>query len=134
MRKLMILGATLSLILTIAACNYSTASISDLKACAQLTNDVCATDSATFTPDTAMIYVSGNVNNAPEGTEISIKWEYLTQPQEIKTFNYITKGNEATIYTNIPKLETGWPAGDYQVTYKIATDNSQPMIKTFSVK
>jgi hypothetical protein len=139
MKNKMFLGLLiLPLVLLGAGCNVSTAKLNDVRTCAQMDKDdsMCLTDVAEFTNDTAQIIVTSKLDNAPADTEVSFLWKYLggDKPIDIDSVTVKTKEGEMYPYSYLPKPQKGWPTGKYEVQVKIGTDNSQPVIKQFTIK
>jgi len=117
-------------------CNISTANISDVKMCDQMTDGQCSQDKVSFTTTTPAFYVSCNLNNAPSETEVTFSWYYNGDTKILVdevTINSGDNGGSLGLHANLSIPDNGWPPGDYEVIIKIHTDNSKPTVKSFSV-
>lgn len=118
-----------------AACNVSTANLSQVRSCTELKDGKCEKDMATIPAKTPVIYVSTNLNNAPDGTELTFKWRYLEgDGVDITSVKLETKDGENTAQSSLTQPDAGWPAGKYEVILELGTDNSTPVHKRFEVK
>jgi hypothetical protein len=116
----------------------STAGLDNVKMCAQEpSNSGCATDTTNFKPNTGKLFVTANLNNAPEGTKVKIEWKFLgggsVAPQTIDTVTLETKANTNLVNSYLSSPNNGWPKGDYEVVISLDTDNSKPVSKKFSI-
>ena len=125
-----ILMTTLALALAIftvgCSFNVTTAKVEE----AIMTNSVDAEGKpgeavTSFPADTAMLYTSAKLRNAPDNTQIRIVWTYLTQNQLIDEIT-LDSGDisDRYIYSNLAPTAV-LPVGDYQVQYFIE-DRKEP--------
>lgn len=94
----------------------------------------CTEDQTEFARDTEELFVTIELKNAPEeGTEITFTWRYLDE--DIDSISFEPGLNTGIIFSNLPmpSFNGGWPAGTYQVTISLNSDNSDPIIKEFTV-
>ncbi|MBW4600816.1 MAG: hypothetical protein KME29_14750 [Calothrix sp. FI2-JRJ7] len=122
------------------ACNFkiSTANLDNVKICSELANDKkCTSDTAEFNGNTSKIFVTADLNYAPEGTKVKINWNYLGGKAgagaTIDTLNLETKDNANNITSHLTANKRGFPAGKYEVVMTLDTDNSKPIRKEFTV-
>ena len=111
------------------SCSVSTANLSGVKLCSSLSGTECGGDVSSFPADVPVIYCSASVNNAPSQTKVLIEWKHGseslgTMEREIES-GYI----HATLKPN-----STLAPGQYSVTLKIASDNSTPITKQFTLE
>ncbi|RJQ44529.1 MAG: hypothetical protein C4534_06340 [Gaiellales bacterium] len=138
MKKILVLSllAVFALALT-AGCEVSTANLQDVKVCDDPNDEnQCESDKSTFDADTEEIFVSGSLENAPDDTKLDITWNYLgeegDEKEEIDTVSLT--GGSATFHSNLAAPSGGWLAGEYEIVLDLGTDNSEPVIKNFTIK
>jgi hypothetical protein len=91
----------------------------------------------TFTADTAEIFCSVKLSNAPSGTELSAEWLYVTEATGggndllIDSWSRVTEGTRH-LSTSIVKPAAGWPLGDYKVVFYLNGNENQSV--AFSVQ
>jgi hypothetical protein len=128
----MMLVATGALLMQ--ACAVSTASISDLRICENLSGDECSEDNQTVNADATVIYISGKLNDAPKDTQLKITWRYLTDEQDIDTVTLTAdESGSGPFSSSLTQPTNGWPSGKYEVVLDLGTDNSEPTHKEFSI-
>lgn len=138
MKKLLALAILAVLALTLAVgCEVSTANLQDVQVCSDPNSDnMCESDESSFDANTEEIFVTGNLENAPDDTDLEITWTYLGEegddPEEIDSVSL--SGSSATFYSNLEAPSSGWPAGEYEIVLDLGTDNSDPVTKTFTVE
>ncbi|MFA5341681.1 MAG: hypothetical protein WC332_07885, partial [Clostridia bacterium] len=73
--------------------------------------------STTFTTSTQAFYVSGNINNAPDGTVIAAVWYYMEDDPAflIDSSQYEVSGTDNAFYFTLTIPYNGWPLGTYSV-------------------
>ena len=118
-------------------CNISTANLTDVKMCDQLTASECEEDMITFTNSTTAFYVSCHLNNAPAATEVTFSWYYYGDEKIL--IDEVTMVSEDTgtsfiMSSNLSIPDNGWTVGNYEVSVKINTDNAEPVVKAFKVE
>jgi len=87
MKKAMLFALTFAMILSLCACNFSfsSANFANIKMASEINEDTLAPVIVTkvFAPDSPIIYVTGEVKNAPSGTVIKAEWIYTqNEPDE----------------------------------------------------
>lgn len=117
------------------SCSFTTANFSDLQMASEIDEDnnpVVPVDS--FTVDSPVIYVTGTLNNAPEGTVIKAEWVYVEEEPPIYIDSVELEAVEITtsFNFNFTKPDNGWPVGKYEV--RLYIDNEQEEIMTFHVE
>jgi hypothetical protein len=91
----------------------------------------------TFTADTAEIFCSVKLSNAPSGTEVSAEWLYAPEATGggndllIDSWSRVTEGTRH-LSTSIAKPATGWPRGAYKVVFYLNGNENQSV--AFSVQ
>jgi len=84
----------------------------------------------TFTADTAEIFCSVKLSNAPSGTEVSAEWIYVQDAAGaandllIDSWSRVTEGTRH-VSTSVTKPGTGWPQGDYKVVFYLNGNENQ---------
>ncbi|MHB8967530.1 MAG: hypothetical protein ACYC57_04635 [Thermoleophilia bacterium] len=141
MKRLLVLSIIAVFALVMATgCEVSTANLQNVKVCSDPDSDnQCESDDGTFDADTEEIFVSGDLENAPDGTELTITWTYLgaeegDDPEEIDSIKLTTKDGENTFHSNLAAPSGGWPGGDYEIVLDLGTDNSEPVTKSFTIE
>ncbi|UNC92442.1 hypothetical protein [Candidatus Contubernalis alkaliaceticus] len=88
----------------------------------------------TFSTDAPMIYVSGDVVNAPDGTKIKSSWVYLEMDPVfvIDEVEMTTKDIDTGFVFGLSKPDNDWPEGKYEVELYI--DNNHEETVKFEVK
>ena len=130
---------TVGLLITfaLAACSFSasTATLSNIKTGSKLVKGEVKKEVRVFSTDAPLIFISANLNNAPEGTKVTFKWRYLEgEGQDIDSVEVESKSGENRMSSNLSKPDVGWPQGKYEVILELNTDNSKPIHKKFQVK
>ena len=107
----------------------STANLSDVKLCSSLNSGECNSDVSSVHSDTPAIYCSANVKNAPSKTKVTFEWKHGSESlgkAEVET--------DGGIVNSSYKPNSSLDPGKYSVTVKIASDNSTPVTKDFTVE
>ena len=141
MKKILIIVFALLAAAILQACEYSTAGLSDVRLCSDAdSSGACSSDSSTFKTTDKEIFLSAQLNNAPSGTKITATWTYLrgelgNEPQEIDSVT-AEAGDSGSLpfYSSLTTPANGWPTGDYEVTLKLSSENSEQITKPFSIK
>lgn len=133
------LGVALLVVLAIglSACSFSvsTANLSNVKTGLEVKGSEVVKEVKVFSPDAPEIFVSANVNNAPDGTKLTFIWRYLEgKGQDIDSVSLVTESGQNVAKSSLSKPTQGWPPGDYEVVLKLSTDNSTPVRKKFQVR
>lgn len=115
--------------------NVSTANISDVQICTEISDDACTDNNKTFPLNANEIYTTAKLNNAPEGTKLTISWQYDNSGQwfEIDKVNLVYTNGKDKISSSLSSPTNGWPKGKYRVVYTLESDNSEPITKEFSI-
>ncbi|MCE1164947.1 MAG: hypothetical protein LWX07_06055 [Bacteroidetes bacterium] len=111
------------------SCGVSTANLSNVKLCSSSDGNPCGDDLSKFNADVQVINCTASLNNAPAKTKVSFVWK-----QESETVGTAEVEAESGYISSTFKPKETLPAGNYSVTVKIATDNSQPITKNFTVE
>ena len=138
MKKIPLISFVLFLIIVINACSFSitTANFTNIQVATQVdssnrpikTTNVLATDSE-------MIYVTGTLKNAPEGTVIKALWIYHTESDEsidIDSASLDIKDSTTDFSFSLSIPDSGWPIGKYEV--KLFIDEKYKQSVYFEVK
>lgn len=134
MKKVIIMVLVIVGALSMQACSVSTASISDVKTCQELSGDTCGEDQPEISADAPAIYLSGRLNDAPKDTELVITWRYLTDEQDIDSVTLTTEEAGSGPFSSSLKMpDNGWPSGEYEVVLDLGIDNSEPVHKEFNI-
>lgn len=122
----------------LASCDlgFSSANVSDVKTCKEIKADEgCEGDESDFNKaNTKKIYATAQLNNVPEGAKVKFDWR-LVQGQKGKNIKLLTKeftvqpNQQVVTYTVVP----GSP-GEYEVSFSVLGEDSQPVTKTYNVK
>lgn len=137
MSKITVLIIILLAFVVSSACSFSvsTANFSDLKTGLEIKDSEVVKNVDKFKTDTPQIFASAKLNNAPDGTEVTITWKYLEgKGIVIDSVNLTTKSGENVVNSTLTKPPTNWPPGKYEVVFKINTDNAKPARKSFTVE
>lgn len=139
MKKIVITSLILAFALFTMGVECSTANLQEVKVCSDPDSDnVCQSDEGTFGPDVGEIFVTGEIHNAPEDTELTITWTYLGEEgddaEEIDEVKLSTEDSSNTFYSSMEAPDGGWPGGDYEIVLDLGTDNSDPITKKFTVE
>lgn len=117
-KRFAIIAAVLALAMFATACSFSasTANIQD----AIMTNTIDSEgkpgeEVVSFPADAAMLYVSAQLRNAPDNTQVKFSWTYVTGDQLIDEIT-VDSGNisDRYIYSNLEPTAL-LPEGDYMV-------------------
>lgn len=142
MKKLFVIAAALLGAMSLLACEVSTADLTNVKICNNATDSSgdCAEDITLFKTTDPVIYLSANLDNAPDGTTVTATWNYLkgdlgNEKQEIDTVTATSKDSGTLpFHASLSAPTNGWPKGDYEVVLSLSSDNSTPITKQFSIK
>jgi len=129
--------AVISMFLFFAACSVTTANIDNVKMCTSISDNQCPSDNPVFNTYTAEIFLSCQLNNAPENTEVEFAWYYLGQSKiAIDAVKLNSGSNIGTLnlQSSLSKPFNGWPVGDYEVVLSIVGFDKDPIVKKFSVQ
>ncbi len=140
MKKVSIIATVVIMIsLLVTGCDFevTTANINDIKACLQLSGDVCAQDNPVFSTTDPQICVSCKLKNAPANTLVTFVWQYVEADLIIideVTLNSADHGTNLDLNSSLSRPNNGWPIGKYQVEIHIGDNDSSPKIKSFEVR
>lgn len=133
---LAIIGIIIFLVYT-GGCEFSTASISDVKICKSINQNQCNSDNPIITGNPSEIFVSCKLKYAPEATDINFKWFYFGQTKfEIGdvTLNSGSDGSALDMQTSFSRPNNGWPKGNYEVVIQIMVDGKDAVVKQFQIQ
>jgi hypothetical protein len=111
------------------SCNVTTVNLSDVKVCSSLSSNICGNDVSSFPSNVPAIYCTANLNNAPSKTKVTFEWK-----QEGESIGKTEVEAESGYVSSTFKPEAPLPPGKYSITVKIATDNSKPITKEYTVE
>lgn len=111
------------------SCSVSTANLSGAKLCSSLSGTECGADALSFPVDVPVIYCSASVNNAPSQTKVLIEWKHGSE-----SLGTMEKEVESGYIHATLKPNSTLAPGQYSVTMKIASDNSTPLTKEFTLE
>jgi len=135
MKKILLLLVVASFF---TACQVSTTSIDNVQSCPKTDFDAdanaCKLDTTVFATDTDEIYVTADVSGAPDGTQVTFAWKYITDPTNIDSVILTLEDSENTVNSSLEKPTNGWPAGDYEIDITTNWDNVEPIAKKFTVE
>lgn len=121
--------------LLVQACAVSTASLGDAKICESLQDNECTEDKQIIPPTATSIYMSAQLNDAPEGTEVTYTVTDTESNVILESDTFTTEeGGSGPITISLNKPAGGWVTGLYEIRLELATDNSEPITKTFEIK
>lgn len=133
---IIILGLLFYLVYT-GGCEFSTASISDVKVCTSMNGNICSNDNDVISGNPAAIYVSCKLKYAPEATDVKFTWYYYGQTKfqiaEV-SMNSGSKGSNLDLHSNLSRPNNGWPSGDYEVVIQIMVEGKDPIVKKFTIQ
>lgn len=122
----------------LAGCDLglSSANVSDIKTCKEIKADEgCENDESDFRrADTKKIYVTAQLNNVPEGAKVKFDWRKVQGPNgkniKLPTKEFTVQPNQQVVtYAVLP----GSP-GEYEVSFSVLGEDTQPVTKTYNVK
>ena len=127
-KRIMMMTLALALAIFTVGCSFSfsTAKIEDAIMTDSVDEEGKPGNTVTsFPADTAMLYTSAKIRNAPDNTKIRIVWTYVTGDQPIDEIT-LDSGeiSDRYIYSNLAPTAI-LPEGDYQVEYFIE-DRTEP--------
>lgn len=139
MRTLVLVLTILGISFIASACStsVSTANISGVKTCTEPSPDtgLCDEDQEVFSADTPSIAVTTELNNAPEGTELTFFWRYMEgEGVDIDSATIVSENGTNTAQSTLAGPENGWPAGEYEVVLDLGIENSESVTKSFRVE
>jgi hypothetical protein len=102
-----------------AECSVSTARLSDATMASAINPDTKApvTNAVTFATDTATIYATVKLSNAPDGTKVKATFHYL-EGGDRQIFEYeMTSEGTRYLAFSLSRPTNGWPAGQYETRF-----------------
>ncbi|MBK5254288.1 MAG: hypothetical protein JJE03_07540 [Peptostreptococcaceae bacterium] len=125
MKKLKVFTITVIFALLFVACSASvtTANFKDVQMASEVDESTYEpiTETSEFYTDTPEIFVTGTVDNAPEGTLVGAEWIYLQDGEElfIDGADLETEDTKTPVVFSLEKPTEDWPVGDYIVNLYI---------------
>jgi len=119
------------------ACNFTSASIKNVKMCNQLNGDACSEDLNVFSMDDPQFTVSCEVTNAPSDTKITFAWFYIEAGERLDIDVVSVSLPDAGTYplhSTLSAPNAGWPTGNYEVVISIDGFEDKTITKGFRVK
>lgn len=108
----------LMIVLMLAGCSFTTANYKNLKMASEIDveSSTPVTVTSSFASSTPSIYVTGEIDNAPEGTMMKIEWIYLETTPETFILDYEMEAGDVShnFYFQLSKPTAGWPPGEYE--------------------
>ena len=123
-----------------SSCEYSvtTAHIENPRMCSRLTGELCEENKTVFSSDEEFIYISCNLNNAPDNTIVTFLWKYIGEVDTIiideVSLNSSDKGVNLNLSSNLSRPYNGWPQGNYEVEIIIEDSQKDPVFHKFEVR
>ncbi len=124
-------------LLILTSCNLNMVDIDQVKMCAFLIDNQCLSDISVFSPSTKEIFISCQLHNAPENTNVKFTWYYLgRQKIEIDAVRLNSGDQAGTLHfqSSLTRPNNGWPTGAYLVSIQVMGEGTEPTIKKFNVK
>lgn len=128
MKKGLSIFVMVAVFLFMAACSFTTANLSDVNLSSEIDADLKpVTVADTFAVDTPSVYVTGTLNNAPEGTTITVEWVYVDTDPHTLIDSIVLESQDITadFQSSLSKPDNDWPVGQYEVRLYI-DDNEEP--------
>jgi hypothetical protein len=128
-----------ALFLPLNSCDFSfsTAHIDNIKMCSSMIDNQCTSDNPQFNTGTPEIFISCQLKNAPENTNVEFAWYYLGK-EKIKIdavrLNSGDRIGTLKLHSSLMHPNNGWPTGEYEVMIRILDTSKEPVIKKFIVK
>lgn len=125
-------------IMTLSACSvsFTTANFQDLQMASEVdkNSNKPVTVTSTFQTTTPVIYLTGVIKNAPDGTVISGEWYYNDNDPAVKidTSTLGLTQTDTQFEFELSKPTKGWPKGNYEV--KLYIDEQYSTSVPFEVK
>jgi len=117
--------------------NFSTANIDNVKMCSSIFDNQCGNDNPNFNPNTSNIFISCNLNNAPENTFVEFAWFYHGQQKVAIDKVQLNSGDRIgtiNLQSSLSRPNNGWPVGEYEVVITIVDTEKDPIVKKFTVQ
>lgn len=134
MKKILFFSFVTILLISMTACVLTTANFTELTMASEVdANQKPVVKTNTFSTDTPVIYVTGTLNNAPEGTVVVTSWYYLENDSYLfidgVSMGFVDSSTDFSFSLSRPT--TGWPVGDYKV--ELIIDEAKTSTITFKV-
>lgn len=134
-RIVLIVAALLAGALFMQSCAISTASIDNVRICDRLDGDECAEDMQEIPASVTTIYLSAQLHDAVEGTEVTYTLSDLGSGEELITDSWTTEeGGSGPFSLSWNRPAAGWVTGRYELVLSLGTDNSEPISKVFELR
>jgi hypothetical protein len=116
------------------SCSFTTANLANAAMASKVdqTTQQAVTITDTFATNTAIIYATALLKNAPEDTVITAKWYFVTDNLEIASVDIKSTEISQYVVFSLSKPTNGFPTGDYKVELYI--DGKLNKTLTFKVK
>lgn len=139
MKKNLSILSVIAFIMFVSSCsfNVTTANIDNVKMCTSINNNQCSSDNPNFKSNTREIFISCNLNNAPNNTEVEFAWFYYGQKKisiDAVKLNSGDKIGTINLQSSLSRPNNGWPLGEYEVVITILGTEKEPVVKKFSVQ
>lgn len=105
-------------VVILSSCSFTTANFSNLAMSSGMDGFTPVNVTTKFTSSTPAFYVSGDINNAPDGTVIASVWYYMENDPAflIDSSQYEIEDGANTFYFTLSVPDSGWwPLGTYSV-------------------
>ena len=136
--KSILLLVTTSLIITSCEVEVTTAHIENITICTTLDGETCESNNPIISPSDPNIYVSCELQNAPQNTLITFIWKYTDGEDPIIIDEIILNSSDIGVNVNLnsslSRPYNGWPIGRYEVEVSIDGDENDTLIKYFEVR
>ena len=137
--KKIILACTLITILFVSigcSVRFTTANYSNIQMASEIddSNNKPINTTTIFDVTAPMLYVTGTLNNAPDGTVIKAEWLYIDNDPVISIDSVELEIKDVTtdFYFSLSKPNNDWPTGKYEV--KLYIDDEYKQSVNFEVK
>ena len=133
MKKIRAISSFASLIMIViilSSCSFTTANFSDVAISSGMDGFTPVNVTNKFNVSSPAFYVSGDINNAPDGTVIAAVWYYAEEDPDylIDSSQYEVEDGVNTFYFTLSIPDNGWPLGTYAVDLMIDGE----VVKTLS--
>jgi hypothetical protein len=121
LKKIILFGVGIILVLSLCACSFSvsTANFKNLIMASEINEETFEPISATksFTPTTPIIFLTGTIKNAPDGTVVKAEWLYVEDDSavEIDSWEKEFENSTSDFQCNLSIPDNGWPTGKYEI-------------------
>ena len=138
-KSVRIVAAGLLIVFTIMLCSCSfsvtTANLQNIQTASQIdSNNKPVTVTGVFGTTAPYIYLTGAINNAPQGTKVRADWIYTEAEPDISIDSAVLTtviANDSFSF-NLSKPTNNWPVGKYEV--KLYIDDKYSKSAYFEVK